>query len=157
MKSCARTVIQLWIFHNFLKSISSLRIFFLRIRFLVFRHFKGASLVAQTVKNLPAMQGDQVWSLGREDSLGDVNGYALQYSCLENSTDRGAWWATVTMVAESDMTEWLTLSLYYHSPALLYGVLRTDFTWYQFFGIITAFFGVWYTVFACEWSTCAQK
>ena len=29
----------------------------------------------------------------------------LQYSCLENPTDGGAWWATVYRVTESDMTE----------------------------------------------------
>ena len=34
-------------------------------------------------------------------SPGDGNGYQLQYSCLENSMDRGAWWATVHEVAES--------------------------------------------------------
>ena len=39
------------------------------------------------------------------------NGYPLQYSCLENSLDRGAWWATVHGIAESDMTEQLTLFL----------------------------------------------
>ena len=33
------------------------------------------------------------------------NGNPLQYSCLENSLDRGAWWATVSGIAESDMTE----------------------------------------------------
>ena len=37
--------------------------------------------------------------LGR--SLGDGNGYPFQYSCLENSMDRGAWWATVHGVAKS--------------------------------------------------------
>ena len=37
--------------------------------------------------------------LGR--SLGEGNGYPLQYSCLENSTDRGAWWATLHRVAKS--------------------------------------------------------
>ena len=36
---------------------------------------------------------------------GEGNGYWLQYSCLENSTDRGAWWATAHGFAESDMTE----------------------------------------------------
>ena len=37
--------------------------------------------------------------LGR--SPGEGNGYRLQYSCLENPMDRGAWWATVHGVAKS--------------------------------------------------------
>ena len=37
--------------------------------------------------------------LGR--SPGEGNGYPLQYSCLKNSMDRGAWWATVHGVAKS--------------------------------------------------------
>ena len=56
--------------------------------------FSTASLVAQSIKNLPAMQETRVQSLGQEDSPGEGNGYPLQYSFLENSTDRGAWWAT---------------------------------------------------------------
>ena len=44
---------------------------------------KGASLVAQTVKNLPAMQETWVQSLGREDSL-KREWQPLQFSCLEN-------------------------------------------------------------------------
>ena len=50
-----------------------------------------ASLAAQLVKNPPAMQETQVQSLGWEDPLEK----AIQYSCLENSMDRGAWQATV--------------------------------------------------------------
>jgi len=34
-------------------------------------------------------------------SPGKSNGYPFQYSCLENSRDRGAWWATVYGVAKS--------------------------------------------------------
>ena len=41
-----------------------------------------------------------VWSLGWEDS-GIGNGNPLQFSCLENTMDRGAWWATVHGVAKS--------------------------------------------------------
>ena len=50
-----------------------------------------ASLVAQLVKNSPAMQETWVPSLGWEDPSGEGNDYPLQYSCLENSMDRGAW------------------------------------------------------------------
>jgi len=53
------------------------------------------------VKNLPAVQETQVQSLGREDPPGEGNGNPLQDSCLENSMDRGAWWAIVHGVAKS--------------------------------------------------------
>ena len=50
-------------------------------------------LVAQTVKNLPAMQDlGSVPESGKSPGKGSVN--PLQYSCLENSVDRGAWQAT---------------------------------------------------------------
>ena len=45
------------------------------------------------------MQDTQVRFLGWEDSPGEGNGNPLQYSCLENPMDRGAWWATVHGVA----------------------------------------------------------
>ena len=53
------------------------------------------------VKNLPANAGDldSIPGLGRFPGGG--NGNPLQYSCLENPTDRGAWWATVHRVAKS--------------------------------------------------------
>ena len=47
------------------------------------------------------MQETLVASLGREDSPGEGNGHPLQYSCLENSMERGAWQATVHEVAKS--------------------------------------------------------
>ena len=58
------------------------------------------------VKNLPAnvehAKGMSLTSgLGRSPGVG--NGKALQYACLENPTDRGAWWATVHGVTESQM------------------------------------------------------
>ena len=45
------------------------------------------------------MQEIQLWSLGR--SPGGGNGNPLQYSCLENPMDRGAWWVTVHRVTKS--------------------------------------------------------
>ena len=61
------------------------------------------------VKNLPANVGDR-FDPGSGRSPGEGNDYSLQYSCLENSTDRGAWRATIYGVSVSDMTEQLTLS-----------------------------------------------
>ena len=63
-----------------------------------------ASLVVQTIKNLPGIQETRVQSLDREDSPGEGNGYPLQYSCLENHMERGAWWATVHGVTLSTHT-----------------------------------------------------
>ena len=56
--------------------------------------------MAQMVKKLPSVQKPQVRSLGWEDPL--EKGMApLQYSCLENSMDRGAWRAIVHGAAMS--------------------------------------------------------
>ena len=63
-------------------------------------------MVAQTVKHLPAMWEIRVQSLGWKDSTGEGNDNPLQYPCLENPMDRGAWWATVHGVAKS----WTRLS-----------------------------------------------
>ena len=56
------------------------------------------------IKNLPANTGDagDVGSTpGSGRSSGEGNGNPLQYSCLKNAMDRGAWWATVPVVAKS--------------------------------------------------------
>ena len=58
-----------------------------------------AFLVAQMVKNMPAIQETKVQSLGWEDIPGEGNDYSVQYSCLENFMDRGTWRATVHGVA----------------------------------------------------------
>ena len=53
------------------------------------------------VKDLPPNEGDQGCIPGLGRPPGERNGYPLQYSCLENPMDRGAWWSTVHMVAKS--------------------------------------------------------
>ena len=69
------------------------------------------------VNNLPQMKETSAQSLGWEDSLeeemqptlvffGEGNGTPLQYTCLENPMDGGAWWAAVHGVAKS----WTRLS-----------------------------------------------
>ena len=45
---------------------------------------------------------------GSGRSLGGGNGNPLQYSCLENPMGRGAWWTTVHVITQSDMTERLS-------------------------------------------------
>ena len=45
--------------------------------------------------------GEPPWIPGLGRSPGEVNGTPLQYSCLENPMDRGAWWAIVPGVAKS--------------------------------------------------------
>ena len=55
-------------------------------------------------KNPPAKAGDtrNMDSVpGSERSPGVGNGNPLQYSCMENSMDRGAWWATVHGITKS--------------------------------------------------------
>ena len=64
------------------------------------------------VKNLPASAGDirdksLIPGSGRFPGVG--NGNPIQYPCLENPMDRGAWWATVHGVAELDMTDQLSM------------------------------------------------
>ena len=85
---------------------------FSNIYYMVFdRKFANlwASLMAQTAKSLLTKQKTWVWCLGSEDAL-EKGIYSLQYSCLENSMNRRAWWATIQGISRLEKTEWLTLS-----------------------------------------------
>ena len=102
----------------------------------------GPSQVALVVKNLPANAG------GRRDSgsippsgrsTGGGNGNLLQYSCLENLMDRGAWWAIVHGVEKSQtqLKQLSTLAYHQTHPVIwaLWGLRR-----YLLFILIFFFF-----------------
>ena len=65
------------------------------------RSFPGGS----DDKDSACNAGDPGLIPGLGISTGDGDGNPLQYSCLENSIDRGAWWTTVHVFTESDTTE----------------------------------------------------
>ena len=68
--------------------------------------FPGGSDSKESTCNV----GDLGLILGLGRFPGEGNGCPLQYSCLENSTDRGAWWTIVHGLSESDTTERLLLT-----------------------------------------------
>ena len=68
---------------------------------LFFHHINKVGFPGVSDDSLLAMQEIQGWSLGWGRSLGEGNGYSLEYSCLENSRDRGTWQATVHGVSKS--------------------------------------------------------
>ena len=79
---------------------------------------RGGSQVALMVKNLPVSGGDirdvgLIPVSGR--SPGGGHGNPLQYSCLENPMERGAWWAIVHRVTKR-WTQLKQLSTYVHRP-----------------------------------------
>ena len=63
--------------------------------------------------------GDQGSIPGSGRSPRELNGNPLQYSCLENSMDRGAWWATVHRVSKSRTRQTNT------SPHVIWGTQRS--------------------------------
>ena len=74
------------------------------------------------VKSVSAKAGD-VSKVGLIPGSGrspEEGSNPLQYSCLENSMDRGAWWATVHGVAKS-RTQWKRLSTHAHTHTFLFG------------------------------------
>ena len=73
------------------------------------------SLVAQMVKNLPEMP-DPGLIPGSGRFFGEGHDYPLQYSCMENSMNRGAWSATLHRVAKSwTWLKWLGALAYSHT------------------------------------------
>ena len=64
-------------------------------------HAQWASLVAQMVKDLPAVQETWARSLGWEDPLGEGMATRSSFLAWRIPMDRGAWWATVHEVAKS--------------------------------------------------------
>ena len=88
------------VFHDLILKCLYLNLFFFFSpsgpKYLV-NYFPGGSdskISACSVGDLDLISGS-----GR--SPGEENGYPLQYSCLENSRDREAWWATVYRIAKN--------------------------------------------------------
>ena len=77
------------------------------------------------VKNPPVNARDVGLISGSGRSPGESNGNPLQYSCLGNPMDRGAWWATVYGVAKS----WTRLSMHTHSQAHTYMKFKEILIW----------------------------
>ena len=102
----------------------------------------ATSLVAQTVKCRPTMWETRVQSLGQEDFLEKEMANPLQYSCLENPRDRGAWWAAVYGVAQSwTWLKWLSSGKHCSSSVI------SDRVWF--------FFNIWrYCVFVLVAQSC---
>ena len=87
------------------------------------RDFPGDS----AVKNPHAMKetctGDASFIPGLGRFPGEANGKSLQYSCLENSVERGAWWAIVHGVSKSwrNQPPWLQVILQSYKSSRQYG------------------------------------
>ena len=86
--------------------------------------YEGASLMARTVKNLPAVQGDPGSNPGSGRAPGRGSSKPLQYSCLGNPMDRGDWWAEVHEVPKSQTQ----LSQYTH---IYFLALSVEQAWRQ--------------------------
>ena len=123
--ACMAIQLKLNLVHAFLTSTSVKKIIFRTLlmqlakkciivppQYLTQNYQISASLVGfpggSVVKNLPANAGDAGSIPGSGSSPGEGHGNPLQYSCLENPMDRGAWWATVDgIVKESDTVQQL--------------------------------------------------
>ena len=95
----------LWFSRSYGTDFSHLLIFYLMMG------FPGGSEVKVSAFNA----GDLGLIPGLGRSPGEGNGNPLQYSCLENPMDGGAWWATVHGVAKSQTQLRKFSSLHFHS------------------------------------------
>ena len=74
--------------------------------YLFLKHYYWGFPGGSEAKASACKAGDQGLIPGSGRSAGEGNGNTLQYSCLENPMDRGAWWATVHRVHKQlDTTE----------------------------------------------------
>ena len=82
------------------------------------------------VKNLPSNAGD-TGDEGLNPGLGRYprgrNGNPLQYSCLENSVDRGAWWATVHGITKCQT--WLSTHTHTHTHTSIWAAITNMIEW----------------------------
>ena len=88
--------------------------------------YPRASPMTQQVKEYTCSAGDtgDACSIpGLGTSPGGENGNPLQYSCLENPMDRGAWWARVQRVAKS--RTWLSTRMRVNCKRLVWGWAKT--------------------------------
>ena len=90
-------------------------------------------------------------------SPGEGNGIPLQYSCLRNPLDRGAWWATVQKVSSSQ-SDWVTKHALYAKITLFWLLYLCNMFWNQkppallFFLSLFCLFGVlWDSVLTVGW------
>ena len=77
--------------------------------------FPGSSFISfdgLSGKETACNEGNAGSISGSGRSTGEGNGNPLQYSCLENPMDRGAWWATVHGIAELDTTAQMHMNIY---------------------------------------------